>query len=40
VNSTWFARWPASNPDIPLPTDKEDLDAYHKEEGEIIARQK
>jgi hypothetical protein len=40
VNSTWFACWPASNPDIPLPIDKEDLDAYHKEEGEIIARQK
>ena len=40
MNSTWFTCWPASNPDIPLPADKEDPDAYHKEEGEIIARQK
>ena len=40
LHSTWFACWPASNPDNPLPIDKEDLDTYQKEKGESITQQK
>jgi hypothetical protein len=40
LHRDWFSRWPASNPDIPVPVEKEELDAYQKEEGDIITRQK
>jgi hypothetical protein len=40
LHRDWFSRWPASDPDIPLPVDKEQLDAYQQAEGEIISRQK
>ena len=40
LHRDWFAQWPANNPDIPLPVDKEELDTYQKEEGEIITWQK
>ena len=40
LHRDWFTRWLANNPDILLPVDKEELDTYQKEEGEIIAQQK
>jgi hypothetical protein len=36
----WFSRWPASDLNIPLSIDKEQLDAYQKAEGETISQQK
>jgi hypothetical protein len=40
LHCNWFSRWPASDPNIPLPVDKEQLDAYQQAEGATISWQK